>query len=76
MASDSEIAKSLQRLSDEYEDLKRFKSNFQSQLDNIASSLDDISRRSHSIEDSIEAINKYTYQNNIKITGIPQTGRY
>ena len=50
MASDSEIAKSLQRLSDEYEDLKRFKSNFQSQLDNIASSLDDISRRAHSIE--------------------------
>ena len=76
MASDSEIAKSLQGLSDEYEDLKRFKSNFRSQLDNIASSLDDISRRIHSIEDSIEAIDKYSYQYNIKIIGIPQTSHY
>ena len=56
MASDSEIAKSLQWLSDEYENLKRFKSN------NIVSSLDDISRQVHSIEDSIEAIDKYSYQ--------------
>ena len=66
-----ETERSLQYLSDEYEDMQRSTANSTGELKRISLILEDISRKAYKIEEEVEAIQQYSYQYNLKITGIP-----
>ena len=79
MATKHDTAKFLDWINDEFEDLKDYKdfrSNFQTQLDSLSQSLDVITKQAYRIEESIESMERYSYQYNIKIVGVPQTTRF
>jgi len=72
MAPETNATNEVQSLKNE---LNEFKKKFETKLVNLSLSLDDISIRAYGIEASIDAIEKYSYQYNIKIIGIPLTTR-
>lgn len=70
-----ELDKSMQFLSDEYEDFKSFKSSMEKDINRMFPRLKDIEEGISKIDEAIEAIHKYSYQYNLKILGIPQNDR-
>ena len=71
-SSSTEQAKSLQYLSDEYDDLKLFKSSTDKDIKRSSTKLTDITLKIDKISEQIDAIEQYSYNYNVKITGIPQ----
>ena len=71
-SSSTEKAKSLQYLSDEYDDLKLFKSSAGKDIKRLRTKLADITLKIDKIPEQIDAIEQYSYNYNVKITGIPQ----
>lgn len=72
-SSSNEQAKSLQYLSDEYDDLKLFKSSTDKEIKRLDTKLTDIILKFDKISEQIDAIEQYSYNYNVKIIGIPQT---
>ena len=70
-----ETERSLQFLSDEYEDIKKFAVNTTKEMQKLALVLKDIETRAKKIDDEVEAIQQYSYQYNLKITGIPMASK-
>ncbi|XP_028516853.1 uncharacterized protein LOC114575679 [Exaiptasia diaphana] len=70
-----ELDKSMQFLSDEFDDFKSFKSSLEKDVNRMLSKLKDLEEGIARIDEAIEAIHKYSYQYNLKILGIPQKGR-
>ena len=75
MSNKLDLDKSMQFLSDEYDEFKSFTSNMEKELTRMTSDLRDFEERLLKIDEAIEAINQYSYKYNIKIIGIPQKGR-
>jgi chromosome segregation ATPase len=73
--STSEQAKSLQYLSDEYDDLKLFKSSTEKEIKRLNTRLTEISLKVDSISDHIDSIEQYSYKYNVKIFGIHKLGK-
>lgn len=76
--ANSEAEKSLQFLSKEYDDIKVFAASttqemslLRDDLTRMFAELRNIAERASAIEDTIEAIQQYSYNYNLKITGIP-----
>ena len=70
--SSSEQEKSLQYLSDEYDDLKSFKSSTEKEIKRLNTRLTEISLKVDNVSDQIDSIEQYSYNYNVKIFGIPQ----
>ena len=70
-----EVDKSMQFLSEEYDDFKSFKSSTEKELTRLSSKLRDFVEKIEIIDETIETIQKYSYQYNVKILGIPQADR-
>ena len=71
-SSSTEQAKSLQYLSDEYDDLKLFKFSTGKDIKRLSTKLTDITLKIDKTSEQIDAIEQYSYNYNVKITGIPQ----
>ena len=71
--SSSEQEKSLQYLSDEYDELKSFKYSTEKEIKRLNTRLTEISLKADSVSDQIDTIEQYSYNYNVKIFGIPQT---
>lgn len=67
-----ELRKSVDFVSDEYDELKSSKSQLESDLKRIDHNLTSISKKVFDIEEAIESMMAYSYQYNIKILGIPK----
>lgn len=72
----NEVSKSIQFLSNEYDVFMSFKGQAEEKLNNMMSSLALVEKKALALSQAIEAIHRYNYQYNIKITGIPQTNAY
>jgi methyl-accepting chemotaxis protein len=72
VAKDQE--KSIQFVSDQYDDLVSFKNNTNTELKYIKSQVEIISTKCDKIAKAIDQLEDYSYQYNLKIVGIPQDG--
>ena len=70
--TNDDLAKSVDFLSNEYDDLKTNKISVVEDLKHIESKLYLISKKVCEIDDAIESIVQYSYQYNVKILGVPQ----
>ena len=70
-----EAERSLQFLSDEYDSFKGFSKAATDEMQKLSTSLGEIEKRAQAIEDSVDSLLHYSYQYNLKITGIPQTSK-
>ena len=70
VAKDQE--KSMQFVSDQYDDLVSFKNNTNTELKYIKSQVEIISTKCDKIAKAIDQLEDYSYQYNLKIVGIPQ----
>lgn len=70
-----EMDKSLTFLSDEYDDLKDFRKSLEVDFRRITNNVKKVEESVFKLDEAIEAIQKYSYQYNIKILGITQTAR-
>ncbi|CAB4023889.1 Hypothetical predicted protein, partial [Paramuricea clavata] len=59
--------------SDEYDDLKLFKSSTDKEIKRLDTKLTDIILKFNTISEQIDTIEQYSYNYNVKIIGIPQT---
>lgn len=71
-ASEKELDKSVQFLSEEYDGFKAFKVSMEGEIRRMSSRLKDVEENVYKIDDAIESILKYSYQYNVKILGIKQ----
>ena len=69
---DAETAKSLDFLSNEYDDFSHFRSTAEKQFNRLNKCLEDLAARSSEVSDAIEAMQAYSYQYNVKILGLPE----
>ena len=74
-ASNVETARSLQYLSDEYDDLSASNSGVLVQLKQISHCLNVLSAQVERVGNAINAAEEYSYQFNIKIIGLPELGQ-
>ena len=70
-----ETERSLQFLSDEYDSFKGFSRATSEEIKKLSAALGNIEERAKGIEDSVERLQQYSYQYNLKITGIPQMSK-
>ena len=63
--------KSIEFLSHKYDELDAFKTRMSKEIKSITETLEKISARSNQIRDAIDDIQDYSYQYNLKITGMP-----
>ena len=70
VAKDQE--KSIQFVSDQYDDLVSFKNNTNTELKYIKSQFEIISTKCDKIAKAVDQLEDYSYQYNLKIVGIPQ----
>jgi uncharacterized phage infection (PIP) family protein YhgE len=70
VAKDQE--KSIQFVSDQYDDLVSFKNNTNTELKYIKSQVEIISTKCDKIAKAVDQLEDYSYQYNLKIVGIPQ----
>ena len=71
-ASTVETARSLQYLSDEYDDLSSSNSRVSVQLKQISHRLNVLSAQVERVANAINDAEEYSYQFNVKITGLPE----
>ena len=71
-ASNVETARSLQYLSDEYDDLSSSNSRVSVQLKQISHRLNVLSAQVERVANAINDAEEYSYQFNVKITGLPE----
>ncbi|CAB3985927.1 Hypothetical predicted protein [Paramuricea clavata] len=64
--------KSIQFVSDQYDDLVSFKNNTNTDLKYIKSQVEIISTKCEKIAKAVDQLEDYSYQYNLKIVGIPQ----
>jgi methyl-accepting chemotaxis protein len=64
--------KSIQFVSDQYDDLVSFKNNTNTELKYIKSQVEIISTKCKKIAKAVDQLEDYSYQYNLKIVGIPQ----
>lgn len=69
---DGETVKSLEFLSSSYDDLIAFRKEAKIQLQGFSKRLDVLAERVGDIAEAIDAIDRYSYQYNVKIVGIPE----
>ena len=67
-----ETEKSVQFLSDQYDQLNAFRNKAEKKLKEISEWLDNITYRCQAISDAIDDIVDYSYQYNMKIVGVPE----
>ena len=70
VAKDQE--KSIQFVSDQYDNLVSFKNNTKTELKYIKSQVEIISTKCDKIAKAVDQLEDYSYQYNLKIVGIPQ----
>ena len=70
--SNKEILKSLDYLSKEYDDQKRFTQAVKQQFSRLESRVTEIAVKLDSLSNSIDEFQQYSYQYNIKLVGIPE----
>ena len=68
----SELEKSMQFLSEEYDDKRHDKSTVQQDLKRLESRFYEIDTKVHEIDEAIESVMRYSYQYNLKLVGVPQ----
>ena len=67
-----ETEKSVEFLSDQYDQLNAFRNKAEKKLKEISEWLDNITYRCQAISDAIDDIVDYSYQYNMKIVGVPE----
>jgi len=67
------VEKSIQHFSDEYDDIRVFKTSLENDITRMHSKLRTIEENVLKIEEAIEEINKYSYQYNVKILGVSKS---
>ena len=73
-STNSDIVKSLDYLSDAYDDLKPFRTFTEKEFKRFNERLDDLYSRSNEIAIAIDKMQTYSYQYNLKILGLPESG--
>ena len=72
-AMDKETVKSLEYLSNEYDDLQRFRSSSKQQLSRLESRLATVEEKIENLSKSIDEAEQYSYAFNVKILGISES---
>ncbi|CAB3988999.1 Hypothetical predicted protein [Paramuricea clavata] len=70
--SNKETLKSLEYLSKEYDDQKRFTQAVKQQISRLETRVTEIAVKLDSLSNSIDEVQQYSYQYNIKLMGIPE----
>ena len=68
-----EATKTLEFLSDEYDDLKQFQRAARQELDRLSNELSGLTKKVYEMSDAIDEFQKYSYQFNVKLVGVPAT---
>ena len=69
---DKETQKSLEFLSNEYDEQKRFNTSTKQQISNLSTRLTDLTIKVDKLSNMIEEAQQYSYQYNIKLMGVPE----
>lgn len=67
-----DIQKSIQHFSDEYDDIRSNYASMSNELTKLSTRLRMLEESIQKVDEAIEDINKYSYQYNIKIVGVPR----
>ena len=67
------VVQSIQYLSDEYDDVKKFQRAARQELARLSNNLLGLTKKVHELSDAIGEFQKYSYRFNVKIVGVPET---
>jgi chromosome segregation ATPase len=70
--TNTEMSKSLDYLGNEYDDRRRFRTFAEKEFGTFNKRLEELANRSNKIANAIDEIQKYSYQYNLKIIGVPE----
>jgi prefoldin subunit 5 len=73
LATNVEVTQSLEFLSGKYDDLNKLHLEAKQEIHRFNSRLDGLSKQVEGVADAIDEIQRYSYQYNVKILGIPET---
>ena len=74
LTEDTDISKSIDFISEEYDDMKSSQRSMEKELKRLSTKLEGIGQKVYAIDKAIEDMYMYSYQYNVKIFGIPQRG--
>jgi hypothetical protein len=72
LPSNVEMAKSIDYLSNEYDDFNRFRAFAEKEFNRFNKRLEELTSNANEVANAIDEIQKYSYQYNLKILGVPE----